>query len=138
MIYLVLKEWDKALHFLSIVIASPAINSVSTIMVEAYKKWILASLLKNGEVSLAPVNRVILSNRWPCSAKRSWADHSTCNEGLSVTYKALHRTGQRIQGRRFSEADWRSGTGKSDLGFGESLIYSETYSCCSEAHMFCV
>jgi COP9 signalosome complex subunit 3 len=54
MIYMAVKEWGKALHFLNIVISSPVINSVSMIMVEAYKKWILASLLKNGEVSPVP------------------------------------------------------------------------------------
>ena len=47
-----LKQWKKALHFLSIVISSPVISSVSMVMVEAYKKWILASLLENGRVSL--------------------------------------------------------------------------------------
>ncbi|KKA20529.1 COP9 subunit 3 [Rasamsonia emersonii CBS 393.64] len=41
MIYMGLKQWDRALHFLSIVISSPSINSVSAIMVEAYKKWVL-------------------------------------------------------------------------------------------------
>lgn len=51
MIYMVLKQWKKALHFLTIVISSPVINSVSMIMVEAYKKWILVSLLDKGRVS---------------------------------------------------------------------------------------
>ncbi|KAL1967750.1 hypothetical protein VTN77DRAFT_2439 [Rasamsonia byssochlamydoides] len=48
MIYMGLKQWDRALHFLSIVISTPSINSVSTIMVEAYKKWVLVSLLAKG------------------------------------------------------------------------------------------
>ena len=50
MIYLALKKWDKALHFFSIVISSPTGSSVSKIMVEAYKKWILTSLLAHGKV----------------------------------------------------------------------------------------
>lgn len=50
MIYMALKKWSKARHFLSIVISSPAINSVSLIMVEAYKKWILVNLLEKGVV----------------------------------------------------------------------------------------
>lgn len=50
MIYMGLKQWDRALHFLSIVISSPSINSVSAIMVEAYKKWVLVSLLAKGAV----------------------------------------------------------------------------------------
>lgn len=63
MIYMAAKEWDKALHFFNIVISSPVVNSVSLVMVEAYKKWILVSLLRNGEVSLGPAEpRVMLSN----------------------------------------------------------------------------
>lgn len=50
MIYMALKKWNKARHFLSIVISSPAINSVSLIMVEAYKKWVLVNLLEKGVV----------------------------------------------------------------------------------------
>lgn len=51
MIYMALKEWKKAVHFLTIVISCPVVGSVSMIMVEAYKKWILVSLL-GGKVSL--------------------------------------------------------------------------------------
>jgi COP9 signalosome complex subunit 3 len=50
MIYMGLKEWGRALHLLSIVISMPSINSVSAIMVEAYKKWVLVSLLEKGTV----------------------------------------------------------------------------------------
>lgn len=52
MIYMILKDWDKALHFLTVVVSCPVVNSVSMIMVEAYKKWILVNLLQNGKVSL--------------------------------------------------------------------------------------
>lgn len=52
MIYMVLKDWTKALHFLTVVISCPVVNSVSMIMVEAYKKWILINLLESGKVSL--------------------------------------------------------------------------------------
>jgi COP9 signalosome complex subunit 3 len=48
MIFMGMKEWKKALHILSIVISLPSINVVSMIMVEAYKKWILLSLLETG------------------------------------------------------------------------------------------
>ncbi|QKX58965.1 uncharacterized protein TRUGW13939_06093 [Talaromyces rugulosus] len=54
MIYMALKKWNKARHFLSIVISSPAINSVSLIMVEAYKKWVLVNLLEKGVVAPLP------------------------------------------------------------------------------------
>lgn len=51
MIYLGLKKWEKALHLLELAIAAPTTSSVSQIMVEAYKKWVLASLLGKGTVS---------------------------------------------------------------------------------------
>lgn len=51
MIYMALKEWKEAFHFLTMVISCPVVGSVSMIMVEAYKKWILVSLL-GGKVSL--------------------------------------------------------------------------------------
>ncbi|KAL3251201.1 PXA domain family protein [Aspergillus niger] len=54
MIYLALKKWDKALHWLSVVISSPVNDSVSKIMVEGYKKWVLASLLAHGKLISSP------------------------------------------------------------------------------------
>lgn len=51
MIYMTLKEWQSALHFLGVVISMPTANSVSAIMVEAYKKWVLVGLLEKGKVS---------------------------------------------------------------------------------------
>lgn len=52
MIYIGLRDWERALLFLEIVIASPTINTTSVIQVEAYKKWVLVSLLLKGRVSL--------------------------------------------------------------------------------------
>ncbi|KAF7594271.1 COP9 signalosome complex subunit 3 [Aspergillus hancockii] len=54
MIYMALKRWDKALHFLSIVISCPVTNAVSKIMVEGYKKWVLVSLLGYGKMISHP------------------------------------------------------------------------------------
>ena len=51
MVYLALKKWHEALHALEAVISMPSSNSTSVIMVEAYKKWILANLLSKGNVS---------------------------------------------------------------------------------------
>lgn len=51
MVYAGLKQWEKARHFFHVVISAPVGNSVSMIMVEAYKKWILVSLLGKGTVS---------------------------------------------------------------------------------------
>lgn len=51
MVYMALQEWPKARHFLGVVISMPVVNSVSFVMVEAYKKWVLVGLLDKGKVS---------------------------------------------------------------------------------------
>ena len=51
MILMALKKWKRALLFLEIVITSPVVNYVSKIQVDAYKKWVLVSLLYKGYVS---------------------------------------------------------------------------------------
>ncbi|KGO65025.1 hypothetical protein PITC_042440 [Penicillium italicum] len=54
MVYMALKEWRNALHFLGIVISTPSTSSVSLIMVEAYKKWVLVGLLEKGKLCPPP------------------------------------------------------------------------------------
>ncbi|KAJ5964632.1 uncharacterized protein N7479_004508 [Penicillium vulpinum] len=54
MVYMALKEWRNALHFLGIVISAPSTNPVSLIMVEAYKKWVLVGLLEKGKLCSPP------------------------------------------------------------------------------------
>ncbi|CAI7660520.1 unnamed protein product [Penicillium discolor] len=54
MVYMALKQWRNALHFLGIVISTPSTNSVSLIMVEAYKKWVLVGLLEKGKFCPPP------------------------------------------------------------------------------------
>ncbi|KAK1150352.1 hypothetical protein N8T08_000254 [Aspergillus melleus] len=54
MVYIALKDWEKAIHWLNIVISSPITGPVSKIMVEAYKKWLLVNLLGNGKLAPAP------------------------------------------------------------------------------------
>lgn len=54
MVYMLSKRWRDALHFLNIVISTPTVNCVSLVMVAAYKKWILASLLAHGKVGHQP------------------------------------------------------------------------------------
>lgn len=49
MIYTAVKNFERALYFYEIVITTPAMT-VSHIMLEAYKKYILVSLLINGKV----------------------------------------------------------------------------------------
>ncbi|KAJ5088138.1 hypothetical protein N7456_011754 [Penicillium angulare] len=54
MIYLALKRWEKASHFFGTVISMPTVGSVSMIMVEAYKKWIMVGLLEKGKLCPPP------------------------------------------------------------------------------------
>ena len=51
MIFMALKKWKRALLFLEIVIMSPVVHNISSIQVEAYKKWVLVGLLYKGHVS---------------------------------------------------------------------------------------
>lgn len=53
MIYMGLRNWERALLFLEIVVISPTSSNVSMIQVEAFKKWILVSLLLKGQVRIA-------------------------------------------------------------------------------------
>jgi len=51
--YIGLKQFNKALEFFEIVISAPALM-ISAIMVEAYKKYVLVSLIQRGEVGTLP------------------------------------------------------------------------------------
>jgi len=50
MIYAALKNYDRALYFFEVAITTPAL-AVSHIMLEAYKKYILVSLILHGKAS---------------------------------------------------------------------------------------
>ncbi|KAI9681124.1 MAG: hypothetical protein M1817_002406 [Caeruleum heppii] len=54
MLYIGLKEWELALELLQNVITAPTQATTSAIMVEAYKKWILVSLLHTGRLLPLP------------------------------------------------------------------------------------
>eukprot|EP00036_Acanthoecidae_sp_10tr_P001763 CAMPEP_0182931644 /NCGR_PEP_ID=MMETSP0105_2-20130417/29018_1 /TAXON_ID=81532 ORGANISM="Acanthoeca-like sp., Strain 10tr" /NCGR_SAMPLE_ID=MMETSP0105_2 /ASSEMBLY_ACC=CAM_ASM_000205 /LENGTH=433 /DNA_ID=CAMNT_0025070117 /DNA_START=43 /DNA_END=1344 /DNA_ORIENTATION=+ len=51
--YLSLKQYDRAMQFFSVVISAPA-EQVSSIMIEAYKKYVLTSLLHYGKMVELP------------------------------------------------------------------------------------
>jgi len=51
--YIAMKQWEKAIEFFETVIASPAMMT-SAIMVEAYRKLVLVSLIHKGEVGNLP------------------------------------------------------------------------------------
>ncbi|KAL8950474.1 MAG: hypothetical protein Q9222_003489 [Ikaeria aurantiellina] len=50
MIYIALKDWQRAIRFLEIVLVAPSRNYASHFQVEAYKKWVLVNLLAHGRV----------------------------------------------------------------------------------------
>ena len=50
MIYLALKNWNRAQIFLETVVGCPTANAASKIQVEAYKKLLLVGLLRVGKV----------------------------------------------------------------------------------------
>jgi COP9 signalosome complex subunit 3 len=60
MIYLGLKKWGRAVHALEVVISAPSSTSTSVIMVEAYKKWVLAGLINKGTVRGSPFKNLLL------------------------------------------------------------------------------
>lgn len=53
MIYTAIKNYDRALYFFEVVITTPAM-AVSHVMLEAYKKYILVSLILHGKVQNVP------------------------------------------------------------------------------------
>lgn len=63
MIYMGLKKWERAMSFLEIVLLVPTVTP-SSIMVEAYKKWVLVGLLMNGRVPSLPkgANKNVIRN----------------------------------------------------------------------------
>jgi COP9 signalosome complex subunit 3 len=64
MIYTTLKQYDKACFFFTTCLTTPSL-AISSIMIEAYKKYLMTSLLKTGKVVALPqytpsvVNRLI-------------------------------------------------------------------------------
>lgn len=56
MIYIGVRNWDRAKYFLEHVLSTPMSNSAAAtgLMLEAYRKWILVSLMGKGEVASTP------------------------------------------------------------------------------------
>lgn len=62
-IYLALRNLDRALYFFEVALTTPA-HAVSHIMLEAYKKFILVSLLLHGKVYECAFSFKVLHNVW--------------------------------------------------------------------------
>ncbi|KAI9885759.1 MAG: hypothetical protein M1823_002437 [Watsoniomyces obsoletus] len=54
MIYIGLKQWDRALQFLGYVITAPTMGEISKIQLEAYHKWFLVNLIHHGMIPELP------------------------------------------------------------------------------------
>lgn len=80
MILMALKKWKRALLFLEIVVMSPIVNNISKIQVDAYKRWVLVSLLYKGHPSHLPKT---LSQQ----AIKQYHATSKAYEGLADVFK---------------------------------------------------
>ena len=54
MVYIGLRKWTEAKHHLEYIISTPTNNTANGLMLEAYQKWLLVSLLVDGEVNSVP------------------------------------------------------------------------------------
>lgn len=98
MIYMAIKKWDRACHCLNVVITSSTASLVSKIMIEAYKKWILANLLGHGKVVLnySAACGHLLTLIFLSASPHSSLDRSTCDKGVSVVIETIHFAGGNI------------------------------------------
>ncbi|CAG8682480.1 1500_t:CDS:10 [Acaulospora morrowiae] len=83
MVYIGLKNYERAFYFLKLVISAPA-NITSQIQIEAYKKFSLVSLLLHGKIAPLPkytATAVFRSIKNQCQA---YQDYSGAFESLNV------------------------------------------------------
>jgi COP9 signalosome complex subunit 3 len=109
MIYMALGKWARALEFLSYVITAPSANSISLIMVEAYRKWLLVGLLHAGKVSVSPTSSMVplltvskmlrLSPTVSASATRIYHASSRAYEGVCEIFQGgnIHKLQAEIE-----------------------------------------
>jgi len=113
MIYIGLKKWGRALHFLNLVISAPSVGTVSMVMVEAYKKWVIVSLLEKGTVRLDLclflLNVVTNNNYQAISLPSVTAPHA------AKTYRALARPYDALADA-FKSGDLNRLKGEIDIG----------------------
>ncbi|XP_015587854.1 COP9 signalosome complex subunit 3 [Cephus cinctus] len=73
MIYTALKNYDRALYFFEVCVTTPAM-AVSHIMLEAYKKYILVSLILPGKVLIVPKYASQVVNRFIKPLSQAYQD----------------------------------------------------------------
>ena len=54
LVFIALKEWEKALFFLEVCLAAPSNSTASYVQVEAYRKFVLVGLLHNNRIPKMP------------------------------------------------------------------------------------
>lgn len=111
MVYLALKKWSEASHFLELAMSMPTTGPVSMIMVEAYKKWVLVGLLETGKVSLQLPRNECFS--YPAANTRADAPNPECDivecvKNLPVHCQALREPGPYFRAWRFESIKHRN------------------------------
>lgn len=92
MIYTALKNYDRALHFFEVCVTTSA-TAISYIMIEAYKKYILVSLILHGKIFNLPrytsqvVNRYIKPSSQQYQELANAYQMSSCEVVLNVINK---------------------------------------------------
>ncbi|XKL62575.1 hypothetical protein PGB90_002408 [Kerria lacca] len=98
MIYTAVKNFERALYFYEIVITTPAMT-VSHIMLEAYKKYILVSLLINGKIINVPKHTSQVLGRFIRPLSQAYSDLATAYQTSNyeefslcfIEFKILYR-----------------------------------------------
>ncbi|CAJ0763745.1 6348_t:CDS:10 [Entrophospora sp. SA101] len=84
MVYIGLKKYERALYFLKLVISAPAVNITSQIQLEAYKKFVLISLLLHGNIVPLPKYTASIVFRSIKNQCQPYQDYASAFEALSV------------------------------------------------------
>nr|CAG8583753.1 8159_t:CDS:2 [Entrophospora candida] len=83
MVYIGLKKYERAYYFLKLVISAPA-NIASQIQLEAYKKFVLISLLLRGRIGPLPKYTASIVFRSIKNQCQPYQDYASAFESLSV------------------------------------------------------
>ena len=131
LIYIALKDWERALFFLEVVISSPSSGPTSKIQVEAYKKWLLVGLLHKGRVStnfIREVQGLCLTRmlQAPRAPKNISAQTARTYQALGKPYTNLAEVfkegikNEENESKLVAEAEYAHGVWQED--FNEGLI----------------
>lgn len=82
MIYTAMKDYDRALYFFEVCVTTPAL-AMSHIMLEAYKKYILVSLILHGKVIPVPKYSSQVITRFMKPLSQAYHDVATTYQSSS-------------------------------------------------------